>query len=458
VPTRKRESAFSLIETTAAIGIAVIIGFFLLATLRSALQWSTLLAQRNTENASLGAITDRLEADEDSAWSIFVPSNDVLGIPNGDGHEVDFFARDGLNRDYFWAYRFDNAARKVQRYLYEPGRKPVQLGSSFGGITAFTAKSYELTDLQRPSSAIYSPLYAAGTLRAASVPFDDPKASSLTGGNAIVGLRITTPANGREMQLSTQTAPSGFTIVLNYTPPPNAALQIDPSEIVFTQTSPTGASNGKCTGTYAYRNSGGRLLLDAGDARIGTDANGCFDGPQGVIALASQPHYTGSFRYEAGSCANSLLFGAFSPSRGVATAHLPLGLKAAPPQDNCSFTVHSDTGSQTVMVQLKPPCAFVGQSCTFDVQFPSDGPNCEPGPGGYINDGYDGNGMLRMTPVGLGTISPTIGSGTFTFTRTGPGVVHVAEMARYVRFTRTQLRCALSISFVRIGTFDIESQ
>lgn len=208
-----------MLETLIAVAISVIIGMLLLQAASSFLHWSALAAQRNTENASLGELADRWEADEDSAWAIFTPPGDVLGASNADGHEVDFFTRDGHGRAYFWAYTFDSQAHTITRYLYDaPGSAPAK-DTVYAGITKFATRTYPLTALQDASTPVYSPLYASATLQSGTVLFY-PAMPWIAGGNNITWLRVETAANVREMQLATQTAPTGFTIVLSYTPSP----------------------------------------------------------------------------------------------------------------------------------------------------------------------------------------------------------------------------------------------
>ncbi len=208
-----------MLETLIAVAISVIIGMLLLQAASSFLHWSALAAQRNTENASLGELADRWEADEDSAWAIFTPPGDVLGASNADGHEVDFFTRDGHGRAYFWAYTFDAQAHTITRYLYDaPGSAPAK-DTVYAGITKFATRTYPLTALQDASTPVYSPLYASATLQSGTVLFY-PAMPWIAGGNNITWLRVETAANVREMQLATQTAPTGFTIVLSYTPSP----------------------------------------------------------------------------------------------------------------------------------------------------------------------------------------------------------------------------------------------
>jgi prepilin-type N-terminal cleavage/methylation domain-containing protein len=210
---------FTLVETLIAVAIGVVLGYFILLAITSLLHSASLTAQREHEQAAIASLVDRWQAEEDSAWAIFTPPNDVLGSPNTDGHELDFFTRDGKNRTYFWAYTYDARSQTLARYLYgSPGTTPM-LDRRFSGITKFVAHTYPVTALQDPNSAIYSALYANASLQAGAVQFY-PSMPWIAGGNQITDVQISGASFHRDMQLSTQTAPSGFTVVLRYTPAP----------------------------------------------------------------------------------------------------------------------------------------------------------------------------------------------------------------------------------------------
>ena len=214
---------FSLLETAVAVALAALACVFTLRLVSSALHWGAIAQQRNADAASAGELVDRWRIEEDSAWAIFTPPSDVRGSSNADGHELDFFTRDGKNRSYFWSYTYDAASQTLTRYLYaSPGAAPLK-DETYAGVTAFTARTYPVTALQDSSTPVYSALYANATLQPGAVRFYPAIAPWIAGGNQITYVRIETASQLREMQLSTQTAPSGFTIVLSYTPAPAAA-------------------------------------------------------------------------------------------------------------------------------------------------------------------------------------------------------------------------------------------
>ena len=211
---------FSLLEVLIAVAVFAILGFFLLRVTTGALHWVSIQAQRDSDATTVGRLADRWMAEADSAWAIFTPPNDVNGVSNADQHELDFFTRDGSNRSYFWAYTYDAKAQTLTRYLYSaPGATPV-LGETYSGVTKFVAHTYPVTALQDSSTPLYSALYKNATLHSGAVRFYASTAPWIAGGNQITYVRIETASDIREMQLVTQTAPSGFTVVLQYTPSP----------------------------------------------------------------------------------------------------------------------------------------------------------------------------------------------------------------------------------------------
>lgn len=216
------QRGFTLIETVVAFAVVATIGFFVLAAIASAFRWNASLAARRATETATASLADRLEAEEDSAWAIFTPPSDAYGSPNADGHELDFFIRDARNRAHFWAYRYDKGNRSLQRLLYaKSGEAPIADGPSLENVDDFFTRTYPVTALQDSASPVYSPLYSGATLHPAEMRFD-PAQPWIAGGNQITYVRVRSAQSARELQLFTQTAPSGFTIVLRYTPSPSA--------------------------------------------------------------------------------------------------------------------------------------------------------------------------------------------------------------------------------------------
>lgn len=205
-----------------ALAIALVLCAVLWTALRATLRTSERMADVASERAHLDAFLDELFAQADSAWVIFVPSQDVLGSANADGHEVDFFARDSLGRNLYRAYRFDPSAQSIQSFTYDtPGGAAVALGAPLGGIAEFDARRYPVSALHDASSPAYNALFAAGAPASASV--DLGAGPGIAGGNDVVRVAVRSTGYERHASLVTQVAPSGFTVVFPYTPAPSAA-------------------------------------------------------------------------------------------------------------------------------------------------------------------------------------------------------------------------------------------
>lgn len=217
---QERARGFTLIEFIVAASLTVILTAIASAMILPALRAMTLQSVRDTQTASIESLVDQWRSDERSAWAIFTPAQDVNGVSNDDGHELDMFRRDQESRSQFWAYRFDETAHAVTRYLYSDiGSNPVA-DETYAGITSFSARTYPVTALSDPSSAIYSPLFKGVGLTPASVRFFGDQHPEVAGGNQITHVRVATAVTVRDLLLATESAPSGFTIVLRYTPSP----------------------------------------------------------------------------------------------------------------------------------------------------------------------------------------------------------------------------------------------
>ena len=218
------QRGFTLLETLLALGVMTAIGLCLFSTLSGVVRWNGAAAQRENAEASLGGLVDRVEAEEDTAWAIFTPPQDVHGKNNSDGHELDFFLRDARNRAHFWAYCYDRATLTLQRFVYAaPDSGAIASDAPIHGIAAFFAQTFPVTALQDSNSPLYSSLYRDAALRAATVHFGFADRPWIAGGNQITYVRLATAQSTRTLELSTQTAPSGFTVVLRYTPSPSPA-------------------------------------------------------------------------------------------------------------------------------------------------------------------------------------------------------------------------------------------
>ncbi|HET7813525.1 MAG TPA: hypothetical protein VFL13_04060, partial [Candidatus Baltobacteraceae bacterium] len=204
-----------------AAGIAMLLALLCASIAKSALSSFTHAGARFRDASTLAHLSSLWYAEQDDAWAIFTPPNDLTGKPNADGHELDFYAQDESGTDRFWAYSFDAPSHTLTRYVYSAPGASATIDQTFSGIASFAAHTYPLTALQDSSSPIYSPVYANATLHDGAVRFFAATAPWIAGGNQITDVRVTSTTQTLEFHLSTQSAPSGYTVVLNYTPAPS---------------------------------------------------------------------------------------------------------------------------------------------------------------------------------------------------------------------------------------------
>ena len=160
-------------------------------------------------------VTDRLHARADSAWAIFVPTNDVFGHLNSDGHEVDFFTESADHVPLYWAENYDASKRTLTGYTFAtPGDPPTTRDEPITDVRRFTAQSGHLEDLASEGSPLYDPLFAHATLHDADLAFTSEP--GVHGGNAFVSLRFTIGKVAQEATLAPATTPTGFTVIVPY--------------------------------------------------------------------------------------------------------------------------------------------------------------------------------------------------------------------------------------------------
>lgn len=211
------QRGFSLVEVVVASAIALTIGALLVWLTHATVLAAAHLDRRLSARSAVDRLAERMAADASSAWSIFVPARDVLGNGNADGHEVDFVSEDASHRSYWWAYDYDARASQVTVYAYAPGTPP-SAGDVYTGIDAYSSETHALTDLAVSSSDVYDALFASDTLTPVDVPFE--WGGNAAGGNHLVRVHVSAEGIDRTMLLATGTAPTHFTVVVDYTPPP----------------------------------------------------------------------------------------------------------------------------------------------------------------------------------------------------------------------------------------------
>jgi hypothetical protein len=160
-------------------------------------------------------LSERMTGEARSAWSIGVPQNDVFGSSNADGHEVDFTAENSARQIFHWAYDYNPVSLTITRYTIGASGPP-RPGPVAGGITAFSAQSYAVNQISDPSSPIFDPLFAGLSVAPVSYVLPDDSIA----GNGFVRIAITAAGTSLHELLATGVAPTQFTVVVQYTPPP----------------------------------------------------------------------------------------------------------------------------------------------------------------------------------------------------------------------------------------------
>lgn len=217
---RSHARGFSLLEVVVSIAIVIVLAWVLFHALSQALLAARMQSADDREQSTVGRLIDNLSTEEDDAWAIYTPPSDVSGKSNSDGHEVDLFARDGQQRPYFWAYSYDATAQTVTRYRLAAPSGAASADTTYTGISKFYAQTYPVAALQDASTPVYSALYSGAALQSGIVHFY-PSMPWIAGGNNITYVHFESATMRQDLQLATQTAPSGFTVVVYYTPSPS---------------------------------------------------------------------------------------------------------------------------------------------------------------------------------------------------------------------------------------------
>jgi len=466
-----RSRGFTLVEFVVAVGIAVVLGYFLVRATGTFLHWSAIQAQRDGEHAAIESLVDRWRAEEDSAWAIFTPATDVNGVSNGDGHEIDFFTRDAKYRSYFWAYGYDSAKQTLTRYLYGAPGGAATIDETYSGVTSFYARTYPLTALQDPSSKVYSPLYNGATLQPGAVRFYGASRPDIAGGNQITYVRVEGPSMVREMQLATRSAPSGFTVVLQYTPAPTATPKVAlnawpqyvelpmggqslqtswapaPRDVAYYVNRLLGGGVANAALTSCGVNQGraftdGAFSTPLANARApvgalpsgvtgSTDASGCISFSNGANVALYEPGYTGTFVQTSNICGLAVAISSDIPASAQGPMVQLVSRGGTELTRGCTMTWQDQgsTPSTTTTTYEVSGCngtLLVGLGATCYINYLGDQwgtpPDCTPGGSGGIQYTYMGS----FVTSGPGVIV-TAGGQNQSVQRTGSGTITVAE-------------------------------
>lgn len=212
---RLRQRGAALLDLVVGAAAALMIFSLLVAALHALVLAAATRHAVMTARTQTDAFLERMRSDTSSAWSVFVPPSDLRGSANTDGHEVDMVLQDATRRVFHVAYLFDANADSVTRYLLAPGVPP-EPGDAATGITRFTAVSYPATAVTDASSEVYDPLFAGVAVTPVAYTLPD----GTVAGNAVVSVNVRAAGTLRSELLETTIAPTQFTIVVQYTPPP----------------------------------------------------------------------------------------------------------------------------------------------------------------------------------------------------------------------------------------------
>jgi hypothetical protein len=210
-----------LFEVLIAAAIGFVLTWLLVRLASQTIFAAAHLDARLTGRSATDRLAERLESDAAGAWSIFVPDNDVFGANNADAHELDFTTQDASHNTYWWAYNYSATSARVTNYAYAPGTPPIP-GDVFDGITGFGAESHPVTDLSNANSDIYDALFAGATVTPVDFDFGWSQ-SAANGGNSLTRVQLEAAGVDRTILLSSATAPTHFTVVVEYTSPPATA-------------------------------------------------------------------------------------------------------------------------------------------------------------------------------------------------------------------------------------------
>ncbi len=212
---RLRQRGAALLDLVVGAAVALIVFSSLVTALHFIVDTARSRHAAMVARTESDQMFERMDSEAASAWSIFVPSQDLDGASNADGHEVDFTTEDAARHLFHWAYRYDAHAMTVTRYTLATGSAP-QATSTATEITAFGARAFAASAITDPASPIYDPLFAGVTVPSIAYTLSDGTLS----GNGFVQVSIAGAGTSRSELLATTVSPTQFTVVVKYTPAP----------------------------------------------------------------------------------------------------------------------------------------------------------------------------------------------------------------------------------------------
>lgn len=189
----------------------------------------------------------------------------------------------------------------------------------------------------------------------------------IAGGNPITYVQFSGATLERDLELVTATAPSGFTVVLSYTPspapsassPPKNQPQVWPAAIAFAapqMTLPSSTKGSGCT-SVAYADSAmtQRLPPQAANPYTGqtaVDSNGCYTASgSSAYFTVHEDDYTDAFNDSGLSCPSAVTPGGWTQPSGLQSPDGPTSsqlLTARGPTDICTVTFGDARNQSTI--------------------------------------------------------------------------------------------------------------
>jgi type II secretory pathway pseudopilin PulG len=229
---RASEAGFSLIEILIAAGLFVVVSFGALEAVRQLLAATQHLASRHLAYESVERLSAQLRAEARSATSIAVPA--VPSSGRDTCVQVDFYTADAAG-PHFWSYRtFPNHAPSdpipgdaLERLAgsspiapCDPAQHGAIVGRSVRTFTATTVTAASLTTHADPylGGVTRDSPFAGPTVADASVSLGvrDAVGAPVSGGNALVEVRIANDDVARLVDLVVGVFPTGYTLQLVY--------------------------------------------------------------------------------------------------------------------------------------------------------------------------------------------------------------------------------------------------
>jgi YD repeat-containing protein len=226
------QRGFTLLDVSLAIVLAVVLGLATLGVLRGLFALSAAAATASGGSLTLDQTSDEMRSDAETAFAVFVPTQDVMRRPNSGAsgaHEIDFYTRTDTGQIASWAYFFDAAAHTLRRFDYDAAGHVGEATRANGtidttarypaltGVTGFRAQTLQASELigaENVYASAIAPALGGLAPKALPVGFAAPgdARGDRFGGNVTVQIAIATEHGSRTLHLATAALPSGFTV------------------------------------------------------------------------------------------------------------------------------------------------------------------------------------------------------------------------------------------------------